>query len=104
MEACPHHAQNRQEKSIRCVEWLPVVGSFFSSLAEEFAEKSRCCIPAQELSEEDADSGGRTAFLVGGQMAAVSVSSVGVRVLDDFDVLPLFDAPPLDGPTTVRFL
>lgn len=36
-------------------------------------------------------------------MATISVSSMGVRVMDDFDMLPLFDAPPLDGPTTVRF-
>ena len=31
----------------------------------------------------------------------MAVSSVGVRLADDFDALPLFDAPPLNGPTQV---
>ncbi|CAN0038346.1 unnamed protein product, partial [Ectocarpus sp. 4 AP-2014] len=29
----------------------------------------------------------------------MSVASVGVRISDDFDELPLFDTPPLNGPT-----
>lgn len=32
----------------------------------------------------------------------MAVSSVGVRLADDFDALPLFAAPPINGPTQVR--
>lgn len=31
----------------------------------------------------------------------MSVASVGVRISDDFDELPLFETPPLNGPTAV---
>ena len=32
----------------------------------------------------------------------MTASSVGVRLADDFEELPLFETPPLDGPTKVR--
>lgn len=32
----------------------------------------------------------------------MAVASIGVRLSDDFEKLPLFETPPLDGPTNVR--
>lgn len=34
--------------------------------------------------------------------AIMSVASVGVRLSNDFENLPLFETPPLNGPTEVR--
>ena len=31
----------------------------------------------------------------------MAVSSVGVQLADDFDTLPLFASPPINGPTQV---
>ena len=81
---------------------LPSIFALFSFLVQKISQITRFCTPPKEPCLEEDSGTGRSAPRFEPRAAAMPIFSVGVRVLDDFDALPLFDAPPLDGPTTVR--